>query len=92
MSSSIKSILSTVSTTAEAATAVVSVVNQYAIGWNQRSALAEQSRMLEAELEHKANQVALPKEAALELARRIQDVANKAEGLQYFNEAVESLK
>lgn len=89
--SSIKSVMSTITTTAEAATAVVSVVAQYAEGWSQRSALAEQTRMLEAEYEHKIERVAIPEEAAVALAARIQAVSDKAKGLSHYEQAKAAL-
>lgn len=89
--SSIKSILSTLTTTAEAATAVVSVVAQYAEGWSARSALAEQSRMLEAEYEHRIEMIAIPEEAALVLAQRIQSVSDKAQKLSHYEQAKAAL-
>ena len=85
--STIKSVIGSVAAVADTATAVVNVVNQYATGWSSRSALAERTRMVQAEYEHKVEMAAIPDEAALVLAKRIQQVSDKAKDLQHFEAA-----
>lgn len=85
--STVKSVIGSVAAVADTATAVVNVVNQYATGWSSRSALAERTRMVQAEYEHKVEMASIPEEAALALAKRIQQVADKAKDLQHFEAA-----
>lgn len=85
--STIKSVIGSVAAVADTATAVVNVVNQYATGWSSRSALAERTRMVQAEYEHKVEMASIPEEAALALAKRIQQVSDKAKDLQHFEAA-----
>ena len=87
MSSSIKSILGSVVAITDTTTAVLEVGHQYATGWSARSALAERTRMVQAEYEHKVAMVAIPEEAALELAKRIQKVSDKAKDLKHYDQA-----
>lgn len=89
--STIKSVIGSVAAVADTATAVVSVVNQYATGWSSRSALAERTRMVQAEYDHKVELASIPNEAALALAKRIQKVADQAKDLQHFSEAKDVL-
>jgi len=89
--STIKSIVGSVAAIADTATATVSVINQYATGWSARSALAERTRMVQAEYDHKVEMASIPNEAALQLAKRIQKVADQAKDLAHFNEAKEVL-
>lgn len=85
------SLLGTVTVAADAISSTVAIIGTYSQGWSERMKLAEDTRLMEAKLEHKAEQVLIPQRIALSASNELNVIHSKVSNSETFNEMLSKL-
>ena len=88
---SISSLFNVVTAVADTATAISTIGSTYANGWSQRMSLAEETRLDEAKLEHKAAKILVPQRVAAETSAELVKIHSRVQDKEIFNQILEEI-